>query len=86
MAINILPQAKSESMTLKFDAWLFPFLAATRGTEGDLTGMEYTVKMTDDSQIRLVSDQTQIHKGDCVAIEQPGDKANIRRVDKAQCE
>lgn len=60
--------------------------AGTRAAEGDLTGMEYTVKMTDGSQIRLVSDQTQIHKGDCVAIEQSGDKANIRRVDKAQCE
>ena len=48
--------------------------------------MEYTVKMTDGSQVRLVSDQTQIHKGDCVAIEQSGDKANIRRVDNAQCQ
>lgn len=49
--------------------------AATRGAEGDLTGMEYTVKVTDGSIVKVVTDQTQIHKGDCVAVEQAGDNA-----------
>ena len=60
--------------------------AATRAAEGDLTGMEYTVKVTDGSVVKVVTDQTQIHKGDCVAVEQSGDNANIRRVDKTMCE
>lgn len=60
--------------------------AATRAAEGDLTGMEYTVKVTDGSIVKVVTDQTQIHKGDCVAVEQSGDNANIRRVDKTMCE
>ena len=60
--------------------------AAIRAAEGDLTGMEYTVKITDGSMVKVVTDQTQIHKGDCVAVEQAGENANIRRVDKTMCE
>lgn len=60
--------------------------AATRAAEGDLTGMEYTVKITDGSVAKVVTDQTEIHKGDCVAVEQSGENANIRRVDKTMCE
>lgn len=60
--------------------------AATRAVQGDLTGMEYTVKITDGSMVKVVTDQTQIHKGDCVAVEQAGENANIRRVDKTMCE
>ena len=60
--------------------------AARRSAEGDLTGMEYTVKITDGSVVKIATDQTQIHKGDCVAVEQSGDNANIRRVDSTMCE
>ena len=60
--------------------------AARRSAEGDLTGMEYTVRITDGSVIKIATDQTQIHKGDCVAVEQSGNNANIRRVDITMCE
>lgn len=60
--------------------------AARRSAEGDLTGMEYTVKITDGSVVKVVTDQTQIQKGDCVAVEQAGENANIRRVDNTMCE
>lgn len=60
--------------------------AARRSAEGDLTGMEYTVNITDGSVVKIVTDQTQIHKGDCVAVEQAGENANIRRVDNTMCE
>jgi outer membrane lipoprotein SlyB len=60
--------------------------AARRSAEGDLSGMEYTVKVTDGSVVKVVTDQTQIHEGDCVAVEQAGDNANIRRVDTTMCE
>ncbi len=59
---------------------------ATRAAEGDLTGTLYTVQLTDGSQMRVVSDQTQIKRGDCVTIEQVRDNANIRRVDPVMCE
>jgi len=60
--------------------------AARRSAEGDLTGMEYTVNITDGSVVKIATDQTQIHKGDCVAIEQSGENANIRRVDSTMCD
>lgn len=60
--------------------------AARRSAEGDLSGMEYTVKITDGSVVKIVTDQTQIHQGDCVAVEQAGESANIRRVDNTMCE
>lgn len=60
--------------------------AMRRSAEGDLSGMEYTVKITDGSLVKITTDQTQIHKGDCVAIEQSGDNANIRRVDSTMCD
>jgi outer membrane lipoprotein SlyB len=60
--------------------------AMRRSAEGDLSGMEYTVKITDGSVVKIVTDQTQIHQGDCVAVEQAGESANIRRVDNTMCE
>lgn len=56
------------------------------GRDGDLTGVLYTVKMVDGSEMRIVSDQTRIVRGDCVAVEQVGDNANVRRADPALCE
>ncbi len=52
---------------------------------GTAPGMEYTVKVNDGSAIVVVSDQTQIQIGDCVSVEQSGDRANIRRQDPAAC-
>lgn len=59
--------------------------AARSAAEGDLTGTQYTVKANDGSYIKIVTDQTEIRKGDCVAVEQSGDTGNIRRVDKSLC-
>ena len=60
--------------------------SAKSANEGDLNGKQYTVKATDGTQIEIVTDQTEIRKGDCVAVEQSGNTANIRRVDKVLCE
>jgi len=60
--------------------------SAKAANEGDLQGMQYTVKANDGTQIKIVTDQVEIRKGDCVAVEQSGNTANIRRVDKTLCE
>lgn len=60
--------------------------SARAAAEGDLSGKQYTVKANDGTQVKIVTDQTEIRKGDCVAVEQSGNTANIRRVDKTLCE
>jgi outer membrane lipoprotein SlyB len=49
-------------------------------------GVEYTVKTAEGVLIKIVSDQTQIQRGDCVAVEESGGKANIRRMSQTACE
>jgi flagellar motor protein MotB len=60
--------------------------AARRAGEGDLSGMMYSVQLTDGSLIKVVSDQSEIRIGDCVTVEQVRDNANVRRVDSSMCE
>lgn len=59
--------------------------ATTAAAEGDRTGMAYTVEMLDGSKVRIISDQREIHVGDCVAIERVGQTNNIRREASAYC-
>ena len=49
-------------------------------------GIEYTVKMSEGALIKIVSDQTQIQRGDCVAVEESGGRANIRRMSQTACD
>ena len=60
--------------------------AASRNNRHGGTGMEYTVRTSQGSAITVVTDQTQVRVGDCVSVEETGDVANIRRVDKALCQ
>jgi uncharacterized protein YcfJ len=59
---------------------------AAVSSSGQSAGMQYAVKVSDESVIVVVSDQTQIQIGDCVTVEQVGDSANIRRQDPVACE
>ena len=59
--------------------------AATSVAQGSRTGIAYTVRMLDGSTIRIISDQSEIRVGDCVAIERAGDTNNIRRQSSAYC-
>ena len=59
--------------------------AATSAAQGNRTGTAYTVAMLDGSTIRIISDQSEIRVGDCVAIERAGDTNNIRREPSAYC-
>src|SRR5215831_20483588 len=59
--------------------------AATAAVQGDRTGIAYTVEMLDGSTIRIISNQSEIRVGDCVAIERVAESNNIRRVPSAYC-
>jgi hypothetical protein len=58
---------------------------ATAAAQGNRTGIAYTVAMLDGSTVRIISDQSEIRVGDCVAIERAGDTNNIRREHPAYC-
>src|SRR5690606_18705616 len=60
--------------------------AVSSGAQGSRQGVQYTVD-TGSGQVIVVSDQTEIDIGDCVAIENAGTgAANIRRASMALCE
>ncbi len=60
--------------------------AIARAAEGDLSGKLYTIGVGSGQMIQVVSDQTQVRVGDCVIVEEIGDKANVRRTDPASCQ
>jgi hypothetical protein len=59
--------------------------AATAAGEQGVTVIAYTVD-TKGGKIQVATDQTEIRVGDCVAVEQSGDTANIRRVSNTMCD
>ncbi len=50
------------------------------------TGMQYGVRTGDGTIIQVVSDQREIRMGDCVAVEESGGLANIRRMPQSACQ
>jgi hypothetical protein len=60
--------------------------ALTGAAEGPRTGMQYTVALLDGSTTTIVTDQREIREGDCVAVEQVRDTANIRRTSNSYCD
>jgi hypothetical protein len=59
--------------------------AVTAAAQGNRTGFSYTVELNDGSMVRIISDQREIRSGDCVAVEQIGQTANIRREPAGFC-
>jgi outer membrane lipoprotein SlyB len=57
----------------------------TAAIQGNRKGISYTVRMLDGSTTRIISDQSEIRVGDCVAIERAGETNNIRREPSAYC-
>jgi hypothetical protein len=54
--------------------------------QGDRSARQYTVRTSAGSAIQVVTDQTEIHIGDCVAVEETSNGTNIRRKDPAMCQ
>lgn len=59
--------------------------AASQNRRHGGSGMQYTVRSTSGAIVTVVTDQTEVRVGDCVAVEETGDTANIRRVDNDLC-
>ena len=59
--------------------------AAKSRSEGDREARQYEVR-TQTGTVVIISDQTEIHVDDCVAVESAGKQANIRRVPNAYCD
>ena len=55
-------------------------------SRGPRRGILYSVQMGTSGMIQVVSDQREIRLGDCVAVEQARETANIRRVAAAYCD
>jgi outer membrane lipoprotein SlyB len=49
------------------------------------TEMVYTVDLVNGGTVRVVMDSGSFHRGDCVAVEQGGPSANLRRVSHEFC-
>ena len=59
---------------------------ATSRAEGNNMAMQYTVRTGGGSAIQVITDQSEVRIGDCVAVEEVGTTANIRRKDPAICQ
>jgi hypothetical protein len=59
--------------------------AVGRATSKSAQGREYAVRTGPSSIITVVSNQTEIHLGDCVSVQQSGGMANVTRIDPNQC-
>lgn len=56
------------------------------GAQGSREGMRYTVRTGTGTQVRVISDQRGIVLGDCVAVEEAGETANVRRLAPEACD
>lgn len=54
--------------------------------QGSREGMAYTVTTGPNTRIKVISDQTGIMVGDCVAVEEAGATNNVRRIAREACE
>jgi outer membrane lipoprotein SlyB len=59
--------------------------ASANRRQGDQSAMRYTVRTGDGSVVTVVTDQTEIHLGDCVLVEETSNGANVRRKDPSMC-
>ena len=60
--------------------------AIASSAQGSTRGMLYTIDLGSNGMAQVVTDQTEIVRGDCVALEKAGETANVRRISSAYCE
>ena len=59
--------------------------AIASSSQGSTQGMLYTIDLGSNGMAQVVTDQTEIVQGDCVAFEKAGETANVRRISSAYC-
>ena len=60
--------------------------AIASSSQGSTRGMLYTIDLGANGMAQVVTDQTEIVNGDCVALEKAGETANVRRISSAYCQ
>ena len=60
--------------------------AIASSSQGSTRGMLYTIDLGSNGMAQVVTDQTEIVRGDCVALGKAGETANVRRISSAYCE
>ena len=60
--------------------------AIASSSQGSTQGMLYTIDMGSMGMAQVVTDQTEIVRGDCVAVEKAGETANVRRISSGYCQ
>ena len=60
--------------------------AIASSSQGSTRGMLYTIDLGANGMAQVVTDQTEIVNGDCVALEKAGETANVRRISAAYCQ
>ena len=55
-------------------------------SQGSTQGMLYTIDLGSAGMAQVVTDQTEIVRGDCVAVEKAGETANVRRISSGYCQ
>ena len=60
--------------------------AVASSSQGSTQGFVYTIDLGPMGMAQVVTDQREIIRGDCVALEKAGETANVRRISSAYCE
>ena len=60
--------------------------AIASNSQGSTQGMLYTIDLGSMGMAQVVTDQTEIVRGDCVAVEKAGETANVRRISSGYCQ
>ena len=60
--------------------------AIAKSSQGSTQGMLYTIDLGSMGMAQVVTDQTEIVRGDCVALEKAGETANVRRISAGYCD
>ena len=60
--------------------------AIASNAQGSTHGMLYTIDLGSAGMAQVVTDQTEIVRGDCVAVEKAGETANVRRISSGYCQ
>lgn len=83
-ALGLLAASTGSTTTQIAGAAVGAGLGALVAKETAGTGQQYLIQLVNGSSIAIVTEQTDLAVGDCVAVEQ-GEHANLRRVSSVMC-
>ena len=81
-----ITSSSSSSRTRNRNAAIGAILGSAAARSQRTEGRIYTVTTNDGTMIQVATEQTEIHIGDCVFVEESGGGTNIRRAPATACE